>query len=166
MSCALDEFISIRCLDETDAAMNALFQRKFRADSPEFPLHIVAYVRDAEGLQTLCFYSHITDCGDLALGGGVCSDERVLRRLTSPQRDALREAGGIYRHTIDWFVTQFCDRFPALFVYVGDRLSERVLRSAGFESTSVDRLLVRWLQDPSDRRRQQLVAKAKSFIPF
>ncbi len=166
MTSALDEFVSITSLDDTDPAVNALFRRKFRADIPEFPNHVVAWVRDADGGRQPCCYSHVTDCGDLLLGGGACSDDRVLRRLTTEQRDALREVGGIYRLTIEWVVAHFRDRFPALFVYVGDPLSERVLRGAGFEPTHVERLMVRWLQQPTDRRRHQLVAKAKSFIPF
>lgn len=166
MSSAIDEFVFIADLDDADPAVAALFQRKFCADIPEFPHHIVAWVRGADGRQTPGCYSHVTDCGDLLLGGGACSDDRVLRRMSAAQRDALREVGGLYRLTIEWVAQRFRTRHPALFVYVGDALSERVLRAAGFEATRVERLMVRWLQDPSERRRHQLVAKAKSFIPF
>ena len=166
MASALDAFVFIADLEDADPAFAALFRRKFRADIPEFPHHIVAWVREADGRQVPGCYSHVTDCGDLLLGGGACSDDRVLRRMTAAQRDALREVGGLYRLTIEWVAQRFRTRHPALFVFVGDALSERVLRSAGFESTAVDRLMVRWLQDPDAKRRQQLVAKAKSFIPF
>lgn len=166
MSNPLDDFIVVTDVDEADAAVGELFLRKFRAQVPEFPHHIVAWVRQGDGGLVPGCYTHVTDCGDLLLGGGACTDDRVLRRMSAQQRSALRAAGGLYRHTIEWVAHAFSARFPALFVYVGDALSERVLRASGFVPTRHERLFIRWLQAVPERSQRQLVAKAFSFIPF
>jgi len=166
MSNPLDDFIVVTDVDEADAAVAELFLRKFRARVPEFPHHIVAWVRREDGGRAPGCYTHVTDCGDLLLGGGACTDDRVLRRMSAHQRSVLRAGGGIYRHTIEWVADQFSAMFPALFVYVGDALSERVLRASGFVATRHERLYIRWLQAVPEHRQRQLVAKAFSFIPF
>jgi hypothetical protein len=126
----------------------------------------VAYYRTAEGASLLACYVHFTDCGDILLGGGACVDDRVLRRMSTQQRDAVREAGGIYRHALEWSVRHFSARFAAIFGYCGDALAERIDRAAGFESTPHDHLLVYWTRESDTRRRRQMIAKANSFAPF
>jgi hypothetical protein len=162
----LDDFILITEVEDVPDTGQRLFARKFNLTAPEFPHHIIALVNVGDGDPAVGCYTHFTNCGDMVLGGGACSDERILRRLAPNQREALRAAGGIYRYTLDWAIRLFAPRFPAMFAYCADALSARVMRQAGFVSTQHEHLFVVWMQDPSTRHREQMIAKAHSFGAF
>ena len=46
---SLRGFITITEVDDADFLVGALFKRKFNHPEPDFPRHIVALYRDAEG---------------------------------------------------------------------------------------------------------------------
>ncbi|HMM65650.1 MAG TPA: hypothetical protein PKC03_01805 [Dokdonella sp.] len=162
----IDDFIIVNEADRGPAFATPIFQRKYRLPVPEFPHHVIAYHRGDDDMFSVGCYIHFTDCGDILLGGGACTDDRVLRRMSADQRDCVRAAGGLYLHTLKWSLRHFGDRFAAVFGYCGDALAERVDRAAGFESTAHDRLLVYWTREVEPGRKAQMVAKAFSFIPF
>jgi hypothetical protein len=162
----IDDFISVEETPEVPDVAESLFQRKYQRSVPEFPHHVVAFYRTSDCAQSLVCYVHFTDCGDILLGGGACVDDRVLRQMTLAQRDAVRAAGGIYQHALQWSVRHFAPRFAAIFGYCGDALAERIDRAVGFESTPHDHLLVYWTRASDDRSRRQMIAKANSFAPF
>jgi hypothetical protein len=162
----IDDFISVHETEDVPDVAESLFQRKYHRPVPQFPHHVIAFHRtDDDALLPAC-YVHFTDCGDILLGGGACVDDRVLRRMTSVQRDAIRAAGGIYQHALQWAVRHFAPRFASIFGYCGDALAERIDRAAGFQSTSHEHLLVYWTRDIDERRRHQMIEKAHSFAPF
>ncbi|HET6632454.1 MAG TPA: hypothetical protein VFG73_07085 [Rhodanobacteraceae bacterium] len=166
MSQPLDDFVSVSEVQDATLLAGDLFRRKFGLAIPEFPHHFVAFVRLPGGaLQPAC-YTHATDCGDIALGGGACTDTRVLRRLDASQRERLRAVGGIYRYTLLGMLDQLRARFPVLFAYCGDALSERVMLATDFQPTGEPGLLAYWMATVTERRRAQMVAKARSFVPF
>lgn len=162
----IDDFISVQETEDVPEVAESLFQRKYQRGVPEFPHHVVASFRANEAEMVPVCYVHFTDCGDILLGGGACVDDRVLRRMTLEQRDAVRTAGGVYQHALQWSVRHFALRFAAIFGYCGDALAERIDRAVGFESTPHDHLLVYWTRDSDDRHRRQMIAKANSFAPF
>ena len=82
----IDEFILIEEVQGGPAFASELFQRKYRLPVPEFPHHVVAFFRNADGSCVPACYVHFTDCGDLILGGGASTDDRVLRRMDAAQR--------------------------------------------------------------------------------
>ncbi len=162
----IDDFIDVaECADVPDVA-ELLFQRKYQRSVPDFPHHVVASYRPADGQPIPVCYVHFTDCGDILLGGGACTNDRVLRQMTAAQRDVVRAAGGIYQHSLHWSVQHFSRRFSAIFGYCGNALAERIDRAVGFQSTSHEHLLVYWTGDADPRRRRQMIAKANSFAPF
>jgi hypothetical protein len=162
----IDDFIFIEEVDRGPAFAEAIFQRKYGLSVPDFPHHVVAWYRAGQQAFSVACYIHFTDCGDILLGGGACTDDRVLRRMSDDERAAVRAAGGLYLHTLKWSLVHFGERFAAVFGYCGDALAERVDRAAGFESTGHDRLLAFWTRSVDERRRAQMIAKAHSFIPF
>ena len=162
----LGDFVSFSAVDDAELLVGELFQRKFCLPLPRFPHHFVGFVRDGERSLYPVSYYHATDCGDLILAGGACSDNRVLRRLNSQQRERLRAYGGIYRCSLIFGLDYFRKGFPVIFVFCGDALSERVLRSAGFEPAGPDQLFAHWLQSADRKRRSQMIAKAETFMPF
>lgn len=166
MTQGIDEFIEVAEVNDELEAADALFQRKYRLSMPAFPHHVVVKYRAADGSTAVACYIHFTDCGDLMLGGGACTDERVLRRMDAAQRQSVRDAGGLYLHALRWSVRHFGPRVCAILGYCGDALAERLDRAAGFESTAHAHLLVYWTREVDDNRRAQIIAKANSFTPF
>lgn len=162
----IERFIRLEETQHVPDAARMLFERKYKNAIPDFPHHIVAYYRASDGAEVPACYIHFTDCGDILLGGGACVDDRVLRKMSSDERDALRTVGGIYQFALTWSVRHFSDRFAAVFGYCGDALAERVDRAAGFESTVYDRLLVYWTREVDAERRHRMVEKAQAFTPF
>jgi len=163
---SIEGFVFIKEASHELESADALFQRKYRLSLPAFPHHVVANYRAADGSTAVACYIHFTDCGDLMLGGGACSDDRVLRRMDAAQRLAVRDAGGLYLHTLKWSLRHFGPRFSAIFGYCGDALAERVDRAAGFQSTDHPHLLVYWTRVVDQNSRAQVIAKANSFTPF
>jgi hypothetical protein len=162
---SVEDFIRVEATDAVPDAAQALFRRKYGRDIPDFPHHVVAYLCSAEALQPLC-YVHFTDCGDILLGGGACSDDRLMRRMSEPQRADVRAAGGLYQYALSWSVRHFAPHFEAIFGYCGDALAERVDRAVGFESTPHEHLLVYWTRPSDARKRRWMIEKAHSFAPF
>ncbi|MGB0134651.1 hypothetical protein [Dokdonella sp.] len=162
----IDDFIVVNEADRGPSFAADVFLRKYRLPVPEFPHHVLAWFREGDGRFSVACYIHFTDCGDILLGGGACTDDRVLRRMSREQRDCIRASGGLYLHTLKWALRHFGARYSAVFGYCGDALAERVDRAAGFESTRHDHLLVYWTREVDQALRKQMVAKANSFIPF
>jgi len=166
MSSAVDRFIQVSEVDDAVEIAQPLFDRRYRLPVPEFPHHVAAMYTGADGTRALACYIHFTDCGDLILCGGACTDNRVLRRMSETERDALREVGGIFQHTLAWSQRHFGARFAAVFGYTGDTLTKRVIDTLGWVPTPHPHLVVYWMQPVDERKRRQMIAKAHSFGAF
>lgn len=156
--------IEIREVEDSRIA-RSVFQRRFRAEPPEEPHHVVAFYRGPAGPQPLC-YVHFTAMPEFMLGGGACVDDRVLRAMTAEQRAAIADAGGPYFITLAWAVRHFADRTQAIFGYCGDVRAERVDLAVGFERTSHRHLLAYWTRAAAEQDRMRLVELAHSIGPF
>ncbi|MBX3724732.1 MAG: hypothetical protein KF823_02310 [Xanthomonadales bacterium] len=144
----------------------ALFRRRYRLEIPDFPLHVVGFWVDDQGSRHPACYIHWSRDGDILLGGGACSDDRLLRRLPAADRQALRTVGGIYRHTLVRSLAIYADRCSALFGYSGDALAIRETCAAGFEPTGHPHLLVHFPRPLPPERRRELIAQAHAIGPF
>ncbi|HEY6940547.1 hypothetical protein [Dokdonella sp.] len=158
-------------LDIREAADGAerardLFRRHFGDEPPSFPHHVIAFVRDASGIETPASYVHFTPVGELLLGGGACVDRRVMRTMAADLRARIRAQGGLYRMTLDWAVRHFAPTHKAIFGYCGDALAERVDLAAGFRPTGHAHLLVHWTRALADAECARLVAQAHAIGPF
>lgn len=162
----LDDFFTVREVDDGRAVAGALFQRRYGETAPDFPHHVVGCWRAPDGIERPLCYIHFTPQGDLLLGGGACTDDRLMRRMPAGQRAALRAAGGVYHHTLARSVELFAPRYPAIFGYCGDALAERVDRSVGFRSTGHEHLLVYFTRPIDDREQARLIEQAHAVGPF
>mgnify|MGYP001098152661 CR=1 FL=1 len=162
----VDDFISIMEVDDGPRHAQAIFDRRYRLQVPEFPNHIVAFYRRDDGSLVPVCYVHFTDCGDIMLCGGACTDDRVLRQMSTAQRDRLREVGGVFRLTLNWCTRRYASRCLAMFGYSGDALAHREGVAAGWVPLEDHRLLAFWCRELDERKRHELIAKAQSFIPF
>lgn len=163
---ALAAFFRVREVDDGRAVAGELFRHRYREPAPDFPHHVVGFWRDPDGREHPACYIHFTPMADILLGGGACTDPRLLRRMPPAQRAALRAAGGVYHHCLAQAVQLFAPRYPAIFGYCGDALAERVDRAVGFQPTGHPHLLVYFTRPLAPAQRQALVAAAHAVGPF
>ncbi|MBB5207819.1 hypothetical protein [Chiayiivirga flava] len=162
----IDTFLHVSQVDNGSALAAPLFQRKFGAAPPTQGHHFLAFHRDAEGLLRVLGYTHFTPFGDIMLGGGACTDERVLRRMSAPERSVLAEAGGAYFVLLRYAMGWLSERCDAMFGYCGDIRAEAVDIRAGFEKTSHPHLLVHFHKPMHEVLQRALIAKAAAIGPF
>jgi hypothetical protein len=163
---AIDRHIVVRVVEDGKAFADPIFLRRYRSVAPDFPHHVIAFHRGEDGSETPVCYIHFTEMGDCLLGGGACVDDRVLRRMNTAARDAIREAGGLYQHALAWSVRHFSDQCLAIFGYCGDALAERADLAVGFARTMHPKLLVYFTRELKAAERDRLIAEANAVGPF
>jgi len=163
---SIDDFITVTEVDDGPAFADALFQRAYKKPAPEFPHHIVAFYRAADGSRVPVSYVHFTDCGDMFLAGGACTDGGILRSMSAEQQAALRDYGGLMLATLRHGFERYGPRCEAIFTCCGDARALETTPKLGFVETGIQYLLVNFLRDSPPRRRRELTAKAASFMPF
>lgn len=163
---AIDEVIVVREVEDGRAVAGELFLRRYRQEAPDFPLHIVAFWKAPGGREYPACYIHFTPQGEIMLGGGACTDDRLLRRMPPAHRAAVRAAGGLYRHALARSVAMLAPRCKAIFGYCGDALAGRVDRAVGFRETAHPHLLVYFTRELPPAEQAELVAQANAVGPF
>jgi len=163
---SIDKFITVTEVDEGPAFADALFQRAYKKPAPDFPHHIVAFYRRADGAQVPVSYVHFTDCGDIYLAGGACTDGVVLRSMTTEQQAALHEYGGLMLATLRHGFALYGPRCQAIFTCCGDKRALETTPKVGFIETGIEFLLVNWLDSVDAKRRREMTSKAANFMPF
>jgi hypothetical protein len=163
---SIETFISVAEVDDGVALAEPLFQRAYGKSVPDFPHHIVAFYHRADGVQVPVSYVHFTNCGDVYLAGGACTDGNVLRSMTDEQQSALHEYGGLMLATLRHGFELYGPRCEAIFTCCGDRRALETTPKVGFIETGIEHLLVNWLQIADAKRRREMTAKAQNFMPF
>jgi hypothetical protein len=162
----IDQFIVVTEVERGPFFAAELFRRKYRAELPDFPHHVVALYRRPDGGLLTASYVHFTHCGDMVLAGGACTDGVVMRSMDAAQQAALSEYGGLMLATLRYGFERWGPGCDAVFTCCGDPRALETTPKVGFVETGVQYLLVHWMRELSPTRKQQLVAKAKAFMPF
>ena len=144
----------------------ALFRRKFGDPIPDHPHHYVALYKSADGVLHVASYGHVTQFQGIGLGGGSCTDERVLRLMSAADRAALRATGGMHCLLIRFIFETFVEHAPILFAYCGDARAELVDLRAGFEKTEYSYLLRRVLRPLTGEEVVAYTRRAEAIGPF
>lgn len=160
------DFVTVTEVDQGPAFADALFQRAYRKTAPDFPHHVVAFYRRPDGLQVPVSYVHFTDCGDIFLAGGACTDGDTLRAMTHEQQTALRDYGGLMLATLRYGFERYGAHCEAVFTCCGDARALETTPKVGFVETGIEYLLVNFRGEPVPQRRREMIAKATSFMPF
>lgn len=162
----LERHVAVREVEDGKRLADPIFARRYRLAAPDFPHHVIAFHRSAGGDEVPACYIHFSELGDSLLGGGACVDDRVLRRMGTEARAAVRAAGGLYHLTLAWSVRHFASRCLAIFGFCGDALAERVDLSVGFVRTAHPKLLVYFTRDLEASEQARLIAEAHAIGPF
>jgi len=161
----ISDFIVVEEVDDPSLA-DALFQRGYRKNAPQFPHHIIAWYVRGDGSRVPVSYVHFTDCNDIWLAGGAATDGDFLRSLPSAQQQVLRDYGGLMLATLRYGFERYGPKCDAIFTCCGDARALATTPKVGFVETGVQYLLVNFQRDVSERRKRELTAKAASFMPF
>jgi hypothetical protein len=151
-------------VDDVESYAGALFRRCFRTAPPDSPRHYVARVDLGDEERTIG-YIHYSRLDDVYLGGGMCIDERVLRRLPPERRARLKAAGGITEQMLRYTCADLADA-RAIFGYVGDKRAERVDLRAGFQHTEFERVIVFWPRKVPEIEQRTLIERVAKLGPF
>jgi hypothetical protein len=162
----LPDFLRISSVDDPEFFVGDLFRRKFGVSPPAEGHHFVAFARDPEGSLLALGYTHFYPFGDIMLGGGACTDDRLLRRLGAEQRAAIAETGGLYFNVLRYALYHLRGRCEAYFGYCGDARAEAVDLRAGFVKTQHKHLLVYFHKPLHEVMQRALIAKAAAIGPF
>ncbi|UXI69465.1 hypothetical protein [Tahibacter amnicola] len=162
----ISDFIFVTEVDDGPAFADDLFRRKFGQGVPTFRHHFVSLYRKAWDHFMPACYVHMTDCQDIALIGGACTDGRTVAAMDEAQRDCVRQSGGIYLHALRHIFCRHHDDYDAFFGVCGDPRAYEVDRQAGFVDTPIAQLIVYTPRPLRAARLAELTAKAKSFMPF
>jgi hypothetical protein len=162
---ALPDFVSITEVDDVRLGAS-VFRRKFGAEPPAEPHHVVSFYRAYDGALWPASYVHFRPWRSLLLVGGACTDGSVLRRMTPAEREAITLAGGIYLHALRWAFARYAEQCEAFFGYCGDARAMEIDLAAGFEATGHTHLIARWHRPLDSARRAELIAQAHTIGPF
>ena len=162
----IPDFIDVREVQDGNMAAEMLFQKAYKKSAPGFPHHILAFYRKTDGSQIPVSYVHFTDCADIYLAGGACTDGAALRAMTTEQQSALRDYGGLMLATLRYGFDKYAPSCEAIFTCCGDARALETTPKLGFEETGIPYLLVNFSRELPDLRKRQLIAKAASFMPF
>lgn len=162
----LDDWLTISEVDDGRAFAEAIFQRKYAQSAPDFPHHVVAFLRREDGAFVAASYLHFTLHEDVVLVGGGATDGRAFNQVPAEVGEAIRDRGGLLLQTLRFGFRKYADHCEAFFGHCGDPRAFEVDMQAGFQPTRVEHLLAYWHRLLDDKRREALIDKVTALGPF
>jgi hypothetical protein len=153
-------------VEDGPAFVGALFRRRFAQELVRFGHHHVAFHRRGDGTFAPVGYLHVTDCREIGLVGGGCTDDRLLAALADDEQAAIRDSGGVLIHLVRHVFERHRQRFEAFYGVCGNPRAYAVIVEAGFVPTADPQLLVHCPRPLDAARLALLTEKATSFMPF
>ncbi len=156
-------------VNDAKLAVGELFGRCFGHPVPDYGRHFVLVYSPPPG-SPLCdpwivAYFHWLAHKEVYLGGGMCVDERVYRRLPKALFAQVRDQGGLATIVTRDSVEMLGDA-PALFGYVGEPRARAADLRSGFVDTGRPNLMVIWRRDLSEAEKERLVDEVQALGPF
>jgi hypothetical protein len=163
---SLCDFLFITEVDNANFLITDLFRRKFGHPPPDYPRHIVGFYRDGSENLHVAGYTHMTPFGDVYLSGGSCTNGDAARLMSNEQRDALREAGGLWYFLLKYAFRKYANCCEAFFGHCGVPRALEVALSAGFAKTEFQHVIVHWHKSLVPIHQRALLAKVHALGPF
>ena len=159
------DILCVKEVTDAEGLVGELFRRKFHSAPPDFPLHYVSFYRAAATDIQAIGYVHYSEFEDSYLCGGLAIDDRRYRRMSAPNRQAIRTRGGVAEHLLKITVARL-SHAVAIWGYVGDVRSKRVANRVGFHRTEHPYVMVRWMKDLPDSEKAARLSRVVSLGPF
>jgi hypothetical protein len=162
---SIDDIIRVEEVADAEFFIGDLFRRRFGSDPPNYPRSFVAFYQPVRSRLEAVGFVHYLGHEDSYLCGGLVIDERRYRRMPLEHRMVIKAAGGIAEKMLRVTFARLADA-PAIWGYVGDRLSERVNLRVGFRHTEDKYILVCWNKDLPAEEKAQRLARVAALGPF
>ena len=162
----LDDWLTLSEVDDGPAFAEPIFQRKYAQSAPDFPHHVVAFLRREDGAFVPASYLHFTLHEDVVLVGGGATDGRAFAQVPEEVANAIRDSGGLLLRTLRFGFGKYAGRCDAFFGHCGDPRAFEVDMQAGFQPTRVEHLLVYWHKLLDESRREALIDKVAALGAF
>lgn len=162
----LDDWLTISEVDNGPFFAEPIFQRKYAQSAPDFPHHVVAFLRREDGAFVAASYLHFTLHEGVVLVGGGATDGRAFAQVPAAVGDAVRASGGLLLRTLRFGFSKYADRCEAFFGHCGDPRAFEVDMQAGFQPTRVEHLLAYWHRLLPEERREALIDRVAAIGPF
>lgn len=163
---SFQELVAITEIDDGPAIAGELFQHRFAQRLVSFGRHYVAFYKGRSPCLEPLGYLHVTECGDIGLVGGGCTDDRLLSRMPAQHAAAIRAHGGTLLHLLHYIFHPARARLAAYYGVCGNPRALEVDLQAGFKPTAHEQLLVYCPRPVADEDLSKLTEKAHSFMPF
>jgi hypothetical protein len=165
-SLSFQQLVVITEVDDGPAIANELFQHRFAQQLVSFGRHYFAFYKGQPPCLEPLGYLHVTECGDIGLVGGGCTDDRLLSRIPAQHASAIREHGGTLLHLLQYIFHPSRARLAAYYGVCGNPRALEVILKVGFKPTAHDQLLVYCPRPSTDAELLKFTEKARSFMPF
>lgn len=146
-----------------------LFRRCFGHPVPDYGRHFVLVYSpppgSADTTPMIVAYVHWLPFKDAYLGGGMCVDERVYRRLPKALFSEIRAQGGLATIVTRESV-ELLGEASAVFGYVGEARARQADLRTGFVDTGRPNLMVIWRRALDDAAKTQLLDEVAALGPF
>jgi ribosomal protein S18 acetylase RimI-like enzyme len=144
--------IKIVKVDDAPVFVSHLFRQAFDQPAPVEPVHYVAFAQLSSTTFEVAGYYHADYRDDYILLGGLCVEPRYRNR-------------GIGERLAAAVFDDIGDK-KAFFSITGNPVTERMVLSMGYEKTSQQYLVVKWMKRLSQEDRERFTAEVAALGPF
>lgn len=146
-----------------------LFNRAFGHPVPDYGRHFVLVYSPAPTGRavepSIIAYVHWLPFKDVYLGGGMCVDERIYRRMPKAVFAAVRDQGGLATIVTRESIELLGDT-SAVFGYVGEPRARQADLRTGFSDTGRPNLMVIWRKSLTEGARTKILDEVAALGPF
>lgn len=134
---------------------------------PEYPRHfvLVHLPNPDEAASEVVAYIHQMPYQEVHLGGGMCVDERVYRRLPKWLFQEVRREGGLATIVTRDSIAMLGDSLAA-FGHVGEPRARQADLRSGLVDTGRPHLMVFWRKPLAESEKDRLITIAEKYGPF
>lgn len=162
----ITDFIGVGETGRGNEIAAPIFRRKYGAEPPDFPYHVVSYWKRDDGSRVPVSYVHFWQRGRAILIGGACTDGDVIRRMGDAERAEIESSGGINLLATRYSLLRYGPLCDGIFGHCGDARSFGILMRCGFQPVRDPYLIAWWPRLLDARRRAELIDEVAAIGPF
>lgn len=152
-------------VDDAEAYLGELFERKFNAKIPIDPKHFILQVEILCSWHSVGYVHYTEYANESYLCGGLVIDAEYYKKLDKVQRTQFMELGGFAEVILNESLLML-PNYKVIWGYVGDKLAEKVDLRVGFEHTHRKFIMAIWNFNFSNNERYNLVEEIYRLGPF
>jgi hypothetical protein len=158
--------ILITAVENGPFFIDNLFRKKFASPAPEHGHSVVVFYRRSWHHFFPLSYTNFLPYEEVMLVGGAMTDGPAFGLVPAEEAEAIREAGGLFYHVLQYALETYKDQCEGFFALVEDQRSMAVNLAAGFQPTRHNHLIANFHKPISPDRKNFLIEKTHGIGPF